>query len=835
MRNIKKLEKRNVSIAKEKRIKSKMHNSTSKEISSYQISKRWVGMFIVVFATFLLLSLISYSPLDNCINVVNAEPISNICRKYGAIVSDLLLQYFGLSSWIIVITLYLWSVSIFAKGHLHLYRKCFWMIISVLSFSIFTGFFSSYNFAMQMLPGGYFGSQLSSIVKDRIGSVIGSILFLLFSCFSFFISVRSDKDLFSLLKEKEIGEKHKKILSRIKGIFIYFLTLGPVIDFFKIFSKWNIIKLFGSTLVATNTGKETEESKSKNNAVLPYHPNEANYKNIITGLDDKKDKIAENSIYKLDKKEESQEGSAPKKQSVNFIAGSSMKDENDQYTPPSINLLLPIAKKAKLNNIDYESRKEILVKSLKDFGVNGKIENFHVGPVVTLYELILEPGIKASRVIGLANDIARSMQVPVIRIADIPSRGIMGVEVPNVNPQSIGLRDIVISPEFYNTKHNIPIVLGQDIMGTPIIDDLAKMPHLLVAGTTGSGKSVGLNCMIISMLYKMSPSKCRFIMIDPKMLELSLYNGVPHLLTPAITDPNQAILAMRWVVNEMQKRNKKMANLSVRNISGYNQKMTMAKMRGSKIIHKAEVGYDPVTQRPIVEDSEQEPETMPYIVVVIDEMADLMMVAGKEMEGLIQRIAQMARAAGIHLIMATQRPSVDVITGVIKANLSTRVSYKVASKVDSGIILGELGAEQLLGNGDMLYLEAGKKPKRVHGPFLSEGEVETIVKDLSSRYKNSYVDIISEIESMGGDGAKYSLNGTSSSGSGKESNNESAMYKMAIEIVLVDKKTSISYLQRKMRIGYNKAANFIEKMEEDGILSAPDTSGKRKILNTTLD
>ncbi|MBL0725473.1 MAG: DNA translocase FtsK 4TM domain-containing protein [Alphaproteobacteria bacterium] len=787
----------------------------------------WFAIFILLCATFLCLSLLSYSPLDNCVNVVSNELTTNWCGRYGAIISDILLQSFGFGSWILVFILYSWSITFLANGEIQLAGKTFWMVISVVSFSVVAGFFRSYNFTMQMLPGGYVGYNLFGIISSKLGIIMAFCVSVFTFTFSLFIAVKSDKTLFSIVKNisRKKGKKEHILNNKVVKIIVYILTLGPISSMLSLLRRWGAIKAFLKGFLENAKPKDQKLNSSAKQEVenkIVHDIEKVNYQYV------EEPTTNNNSSYNKT------EGF--KRSNINTFAGASIVNEEDDYIPPSISLLMSIKQDSEIISAStYEVKKQRLLKALNDFSIRGKISKYHVGPVVTLYELELEAGTKASRVIGLASDIARSMQVSVIRIADMPSRGIMGIEIPNKNPKSVSLKEILTSPEHHNTKHCIPIVLGQDIMGCSIVDDLAKMPHLLVAGTTGSGKSVGLNAMIVSMLYKLSPAQCRFIMIDPKMLELSLYNGVPHLLTQVITDPAQAILAMRWVVQEMQKRNKKMSNLSVRNISSYNQKIATAKMRGAKIIYKVEIGYDPVTRKPIVEQTEEDPETIPYIVVIIDEMADLMMVAGKEMEGLIQRITQMARAAGIHLIMATQRPSVDVITGVIKANMSTRISYKVTSRIDSGIIIGEPGAEQLLGNGDMLYLEAGRKPKRIHGPFLSEQEVESVVKDLSSRYETSYVDILSEVEFAGNNGAAFNnfgaVGGNNNLSGGYQSNDDASVYKHAVEIVLTDKKTSISYLQRKMRIGYNKAANFIEKMEEDGILSQADRTGKRNIIN----
>ncbi|MDR3475675.1 MAG: DNA translocase FtsK [Devosia sp.] len=458
---------------------------------------------------------------------------------------------------------------------------------------------------------------------------------------------------------------------------------------------------------------------------------------------------------------------------------------------------------------------------LEDFGVKGDIINVRPGPVVTLYELEPAPGIKSSRVISLADDIARSMSAISARVAVVPGRNAIGIELPNDHRETVFLREMLSSADFEKMKGKLPICLGKTIGGEPIIADLARMPHLLIAGTTGSGKSVGINTMILSILYRMTPEECRMIMIDPKMLELSIYDGIPHLLTPVVTDPKKAVVALKWAVREMEDRYRKMSKIGVRNIDGFNQRVTESKKKGEIITRTVQTGFDRETGEAIFESEQFDLEPLPFIVIVVDEMADLMMVAGKDIEGAIQRLAQMARAAGIHLIMATQRPSVDVITGTIKANFPTRISFQVTSKIDSRTILGEQGAEQMLGNGDMLYMAGGGRIRRLHGPFVSDSEVEGIVAHLKSQGSPDYLDSITADEDE--DDAEMPA-GDDYAGSGDE------LYDKAVNIVLSDKKASTSYIQRRLAIGYNKAASLIERMEKEGVISPANHSGKREIL-----
>ncbi len=461
-----------------------------------------------------------------------------------------------------------------------------------------------------------------------------------------------------------------------------------------------------------------------------------------------------------------------------------------------------------------------LKQVLQDFGIKGEIINIRPGPVVTLYELEPARGVKSARVISLADDIARSMSAVSARIAVIPGRNAIGIELPNKKRQMVYLRDLIESKEAEMTGHALPLLLGKNIGGRPVIVDLAAMPHLLIAGTTGSGKSVGINTMILSLLYRLPPDKCKFIMIDPKMLELSAYDGIPHLLAPVVTDPKKAVLALKWTVREMEERYKKMSKLGVRNIDGFNEKVEAARARGETIKRTVQTGFDPETGEAIYEQEILDYEPMPRIVVVVDEMADLMLVAGKDIEGAVQRLAQMARAAGIHLITATQRPSVDVITGTIKANFPTRISFQVTSKVDSRTILGEIGAEQLLGAGDMLYMAGGGRISRIHGAYVSDEEVEKVANYLKAQGVPQYLDAVTEAPETPEEKPAEA----------PEKDKNERLYDEAVAIVLRDKKASTSYIQRRLSIGYNRAATLIERMEAEGIISQANSAGKREIL-----
>jgi len=493
------------------------------------------------------------------------------------------------------------------------------------------------------------------------------------------------------------------------------------------------------------------------------------------------------------------------------------------YSLPSADLLDPPPpnEAPKLDKAALERNARLLESVLEDFRVQGEIKAVRPGPVVTMYELEPAPGTKAARVVSLAEDIARNMSALSARVSTVPGRAILGIELPNKTREAVVLQEMIQSSAFAEQNGNLPIILGKNISGDPVVADLSPMPHLLVAGTTGSGKSVGLNCMILSLLYRLTPDQCRMIMIDPKMLELSTYDDIPHLLAPVVTEPAKAIRALKWAVEQMEDRYRMMASLSVRNLANFNEKVRAAKAKGAPLGRKVQIGYDPATGQPEYEEEQLEYEEMPQIVVIVDELADLMMTAGKEVEFLIQRLAQKARAAGIHLIMATQRPSVDVITGVIKANLPTRISFHVTSKIDSRTILGEQGAEQLLGKGDMLYMAGGKQLTRIHGPFVSDDEVRRVADHWRQQGQPDYVQSVTEEPEDGG----FALEGI-----GPADSAEDAQYRKACQLVFESQKASTSWLQRQLRIGYNSAARLIERMEEEGLVSPPNHVGRRDVL-----
>jgi DNA segregation ATPase FtsK/SpoIIIE, S-DNA-T family len=510
-----------------------------------------------------------------------------------------------------------------------------------------------------------------------------------------------------------------------------------------------------------------------------------------------------------------------------FLGGNqqgSLALQEEGWRFPSLSLLSPPPQQSQSGPTReaLEGNARLLIKVLADYGVKGTIVDFRPGPVVTLYELEPEPGIRSARVIGLADDVARSLSVTAVRIATVPGRNVIGIEVPNAKRDTVYLSEILSSEEVRRHTGKLPIALGKNIGGQAVVSDLSRMPHLMIAGTTGSGKSVGVNAMILSLLYRLSPDQCRLILIDPKMLELSIYDGIPHLMAPVVTEPAKAVTALKWVVREMERRYRAMSQLSVRNIAGYNERVEDARRKGEILMRRVQTGFDSETGRPTFEEQPLSLESLPFIVVVVDEMADLMMVAGKEIEAAVQRLAQMARAAGIHVIMATQRPSVDVITGTIKANFPTRISFQVISKFDSRTILGEQGAEQLLGMGDMLFMQGGGRITRVHGPFVSDEEVERVVAFLREQAEPVYLEEVTEPVEKDEEPLLSGISGAS--------DGEKGLFDQAVDLVAREGKASTSFIQRYLNIGYNRAAKLIEQMEKEGIVGPANHVGKREVL-----
>jgi S-DNA-T family DNA segregation ATPase FtsK/SpoIIIE len=777
--------------------------------------RRLIGVGLMTFAVITFLSLISHNIADPSFNSASTGGvIHNWTGSFGAHISDLFLQLIGVSSFFLILILFVIGLRMANKlGTNHLFLKIILVPFCILSFSLF---FAS-------LP------QSSSWAFNSFGGVNGAFILSKFTYFpKYFTAICAlifAFILMSIIIEISIQDwiylfRYSKVTASICFGYIKNLITNSFAKDLKFLPKKSIDEEDDDSKVEPEEEPESEEVYE-----------EAEDEEEAEEESEEEEEYEEEEEEGEEEEEEDSESLREKLKKITKKAAKPIKKTvSSAYELPGVDLLVDRSaenKNKKISKKFIDEQSLSLQQVLADFGVKGEAMGAKVGPVVTLHEFEPAAGTKASRVIGLSDDIARSMSAVSARIAVVPGKTSLGIELPNEKRQMIFFREMIESKQFKDSQAYLPMILGKDIGGEPIVTDLAKMPHLLIAGTTGSGKSVGLNVMILSLLYRLRPDECRFIMIDPKMLELSIYDGIPHLLAPVVTEPSKAVVALKWVVNEMEERYRLMSSFGVRNIVGYNERAEKAALSGETLTRKVQTGYNPEDGKPIIEEIEFEPKKLPFIVVIVDEMADLMLVAGKEIEGSIQRLAQMARAAGIHIIMATQRPSVDVITGVIKANFPTRISFQVTSRIDSRTILGTQGAEQLLGQGDMIFMSGGTKMVRVHGPFCSDSEIGDIVKFIKDQD-------FSEFEEEGGidfEAAVAKNSGTDSSdGNPSSGADDSDLYSKAVAIVRRDKKTSISYIQRQLRIGYNKAATLIEKMEEDGILSAPNVSGRRELL-----
>ena len=729
------------------------------------------GISLLLLSCFIFLSLFSFSPIDPSINNLTGAEVSNLGGTIGANISDVLFQLFGYSSFILTAVLLSWSYKLIFHKYLplialHTFLLPFFLtsmsvFINLLNLSSVNGFISN-EIMISLLNLGLLSTSLNYIFL--LISVFLITLILLF-----FSMGLSKKDWF--LTMQVVGQ----ILIKIIYLFM---------SLFKLVFK----KSSNSESYSINQKKELIEPKIdfeniKNEPVSNF--GQTNINEITTPLQKEIDLDNDNEY---------------KSPSVDFLS------QPDRNISPLI------------NEQELNANSEILKKVLADFKIEGDIINISPGPIVTMYELQPAPGIKASKIISLSDDIARNMSAMSARVAIIPGRNVVGIEIPNDKKQPVYLSELFLHEKFVQNEKSLILALGKDINGKAIFANLEDMPHLLIAGTTGSGKSVGINVMITSILFKHSPEDCKFILIDPKMLELSVYEGVPHLITPVVTDPKKAITALKWVVREMESRYQKMSLLGVRNIENYNSRIIEAGSKSETIKRSIPAGIDPETGQPITKEVEIDSKKMPFIVVVVDEMADLMMVAGKEIEHAIQRLSQMARAAGIHLIMATQRPSVDVITGTIKANFPSRISFQVSAKFDSRTILGDEGAERLLGKGDMLMMTAGGRTTRIHGPFISDNEIEKIVKSLRKQGLPEFDEEITK------DDTDNELNNNILNDDDKD-----ALFAQSIEIIKKEGKASTSLLQRKLQIGYNRAARIMDQLEENDYISAANHVGKREI------
>ncbi|HEY6917440.1 MAG TPA: DNA translocase FtsK 4TM domain-containing protein [Allosphingosinicella sp.] len=730
------------------------------------------GVALALGAVLLALALLSYRPSDPAFNTAAAGPVGNWAAAPGAYASDALLSLFGLPCALLVPFILLLGLRL-ARG-VDAGRWGRGLLLLLAGFILLgTGAGLVSGDAINGLPAGWGGAIGLSLAKLT----------------DFGLAAIGQPSFTEPFRPVVIG------LFALLGLALSYVALGLRPEE----KRWltgRRRKTIRSAVVDDYEDEDFEEPEERAPAPPPQPSRTVIADRVITP----------------------DKGKRPQRERQASLA------LGDSYVLPTLDLLSPAppAGDTKLDKASLERNARLLESVLEDFSVKGEIVEVRPGPVVTMYELEPASGIKASRVIQLADDIARNMSALSARVATIPGRTVIGIELPNAKRESVVLSELIASSAFEDQQAALPLILGKNIAGDPVVADLAPMPHLLVAGTTGSGKSVGLNCMILSLLYRLTPDECRMIMIDPKMLELSIYDDIPHLLSPVVTEPSKAIRALKWTVEQMEERYRMMASVSVRSLSSFNQKVREAKAKGQPLGRRVQTGYDPETGQPKYENEELDYDALPLIVVVVDELADLMMTAGKEVEFLIQRLAQKARAAGIHLIMATQRPSVDVITGVIKANLPTRISFQVTSKIDSRTILGEQGAEQLLGKGDMLYMPGGKQIARVHGPFVSDEEVRAVADHWRAQGTPDYIQAVTEEPEDGG----YLFEGQPTG----EDDAESQLYRKAVQTVAESQKASTSYIQRQLRIGYNSAARLIERMEREGKVSAPDHVGRREVL-----
>lgn len=749
--------------------------------------KDFYTLTIAVSALFCVVSLFSFNVFDNSFNTSSHEVTKNWLGATGAYVADFLWQFLGAFAYLVPIIALMFCV----KTVLHSFNRYWNFSLSLIVLGILQ--------LMVCCSDDQFILKTSFAIAGAIGLLLKKTLMKLFCLY--FAKEWFDEFAFALA---------------LSGLICVIASLGISDEFIKN-AYLKIKKRFIKTQNIYDRSFDFVKENWLTNNNEPIKSPSIQINEIDPEFDDVKPLLEEpdntESASEPETKAESKIVHDKKIKNFQF--------NDDGHTLPPIDLLSDtnLNKKLFVDNQELQNQASTLMAVLEEFGVKGEISNIRSGPVVTMFELKPAAGIKTARVIGLADDIARSMSAISARIANIPGQNVIGIELPNKKRQTVYMRDLLLHDEFKNTNSTLPLVLGQDIVGKPIIADLAKMPHLLVAGTTGSGKSVSVNAMICSILFRLTPEECRFIMIDPKMLELSVYNDIPHLLTPVVTEPKKAIVALKWAVKEMENRYRNMSKLGVRNIDGYNQRIKQARVNGEVMTRRVQTGFDPDTGQAIFENQVLDLKPLPYIIVVIDEMADLMLVAGKEVESAVQRLAQMARAAGLHLIMATQRPSVDVITGTIKANFPTRISFQVTSRIDSRTILGEQGAEQLLGQGDMLYMGGAGRLTRVHGPFMKDSEVEEIVSFLKQQGEPDYIDdVTTDTEDL------FAASGSDTPDGGD------VLFNQAVDLVRTNKKVSTSSIQRHFQIGYNRAARIVDLMEKQGIVSEANHQGKREVL-----
>ena len=768
-----------------------------------------LGLCIAMAGASLILVLISYHPDDPSFNSATEQLSRNWLGRPGASIADVLMQTIGMASWVLPLTLMGWGWQIGTQKSM----GRLWIRVTLLPISLLL--------AALALAGPKTGTGW--ILNAGYGGITGDILLI---------------QAVSLITQQYfVQETPIALTAGVLGMFAWIGTLGISKGQWRRFGKFFIWLCRYTLRISVIAGRDGLRAGRWSASLIGGDR---------SGLSRREPFLVAGAVNSNEQEDEWEDHDRPTRQEPlltrpskrNIVAprkesappGKRAEADRQaaldlgpshEFILPSLDILQIMETRAG-KNTDADSLAEnarLLESVLEDFGVQGEVVKVRPGPVVTLYEFEPAPGIKSSRVIGLADDIARSMSAISVRVSVIPGRSVMGIELPNSDREFVSLRELLSSKDYERTTSKLSLVLGKDIGGSPIIADLARMPHLLIAGTTGSGKSVAINTMIASLLYHLPPEQCRLVMIDPKMLELSVYDGIPHLLCPVVTDPRKAVVALRWTVREMEQRYRSMSTLGVRNIASYNARLEEATKTGELLTRTVQTGFDSETGEPVYEEQPLDMTLLPYVVVIVDEMADLMLVAGKEVEASVQRIAQMARAAGIHLIMATQRPSVDVITGTIKANFPTRVSFQVTSKIDSRTILGESGAEQLLGQGDMLYMAGGGRITRVHGPLVTDEEVERLVTFLKGQGPPKYIEEVTkeELETLAGPVTT-------------SSNGEDALYDQAVALVCRERKASTSFVQRHLQIGYNRAARIIDRMEAESVISSANHVGKRDVL-----
>jgi len=769
------------------------------------------GLALILLAFLLAIALATWSVRDPSLSHATTSPVRNLLGVAGSTVADLSMQIFGLAALALILPIALWGWRL--ASHRPLARERIRLVVWVFAIALVAAFAACLpkpaSWPLPVGLGGVVGDAMLRGAAWLMGGSLGSFAYVVIGATTAVLGLNAlaitcgfglhgtADDLDATDEEEpaedvpeapaETEEKESRAAISLGFLVHGFLSL-----------KARLTRLF------SRGDGDTSRGLALSGRAEPSFGNDG-------------------SSDELDEEAEEEAPEPPKKKAKPSRRG------GGGYVLPSLDLLSAARSNGRpqVSAETLQNNSAALEGVLGDFGVRGEIINARPGPVVTLYELEPAPGIKSSRVIALADDIARSMSALSARVAVVPGRNAIGIELPNPHREKVLLRELLAADASDSSSAKLPLCLGKTIGGEPVIVDLARMPHLLIAGTTGSGKSVAINTMILSLLYTLKPEQCRLIMVDPKMLELSVYDNIPHLLTPVVTDPKKAVVALKWAVREMEERYKKMSKLGVRNIDGYNARIAEAVNKGEKLTRTVHTGYDKESGDAIYEEEELDLEPLPYVVVIVDEMADLMMVAGKDIEGAVQRLAQMARAAGLHVILATQRPSVDVITGTIKANFPTRISFQVTSKIDSRTILGEQGAEQLLGQGDMLYMQGGGRISRVHGPFVSDDEVEKVVRHLKSQGQPQYLEAVTAADEpeLDEDGNPV----FDASGMG-QAGDPSDLYQQAVQIVLRDRKASTSYIQRRLQIGYNRAASLMERMEQEGVVGQPNHAGKREIL-----